>query len=394
MKKLILGATLLVSVATFAQKDELKTLKKIYSKSEISEKDLEAYKTANELLKNKAITEEDKVYADFFNGMLPIIEITSLGPKATPSDQFRFMTKSNLDTFTNSILATLDFEKKSGKKVYTDDINETLTWFKPMLSQTAFQLNGASKYKEASGLFYSLYNLDKSEGINLENAAQLSLQAQDYTSTQKFYEEYLESNYFNNGSFYFAVSKVSGKEENFPNKEYRDKMVTLGSHEKPRDERVNLNKATILKTLAEIAAYNGDIEKAKALYIEVKKINSDDIQMLINESKLYYQTNDIANYEILVGEILKKDPNNSILNYNMGYLLLSDDTKLVEEINSSTKNIKKYNELIEKRKNMFLKALPFFEKANQIDSTDPNIKSALKLSYEITGQPEKAKAIK
>jgi hypothetical protein len=109
---------------------------------------------------------------------------------------------------------------------------------------------------------------------------------------------------------------------------------------------------------------------------------------------LYYQTNDIANYEILVGEILKKDPNNSILNYNMGYLLLSDDTKLVEEINSSTKNIKKYNELIEKRKNMFLKALPYFEKANQIDSTDPNIKSALKLSYEITGQPEKAKAIK
>ena len=45
MKKLILGATLLVSVATFAQKDELKTLKKIYAKEEISEKDLEVYKS-------------------------------------------------------------------------------------------------------------------------------------------------------------------------------------------------------------------------------------------------------------------------------------------------------------------------------------------------------------
>ena len=42
MKKLVLSATLLLSVATFAQKDELKTLKKIYAKETISEKDLEA----------------------------------------------------------------------------------------------------------------------------------------------------------------------------------------------------------------------------------------------------------------------------------------------------------------------------------------------------------------
>ena len=51
MKKLILSATLLISVATFAQKDELKALKKIYAKEEISEKDLEAYKTASDALK-------------------------------------------------------------------------------------------------------------------------------------------------------------------------------------------------------------------------------------------------------------------------------------------------------------------------------------------------------
>ena len=44
MKKLILSAALLVSVATFAQKEELKTLKKIYAKETISEKDLENYK--------------------------------------------------------------------------------------------------------------------------------------------------------------------------------------------------------------------------------------------------------------------------------------------------------------------------------------------------------------
>ena len=44
MKKLILAVTFLCSVVSFAQKDELKTLKKIYGKETISDKDLETYK--------------------------------------------------------------------------------------------------------------------------------------------------------------------------------------------------------------------------------------------------------------------------------------------------------------------------------------------------------------
>jgi len=42
---------------------------------------------------------------------------------------------------------------------------------------------------------------------------------------------------------------------------------------------------------------------------------------------------------------------------------------------------------------MFAKALPNFEKAYSIDPTDENTKTILKMSYDITGQPEKAKAI-
>ena len=48
---------------------------------------------------------------------------------------------------------------------------------------------------------------------------------------------------------------------------------------------------------------------------------------------------------------------------------------------------------MKKRKEMFLKALPDFEKAYSINPTDANTKSLLKSAYDITGQPEKAKAI-
>lgn len=394
MKKLVLSATLLLSVASFAQKDELKTLKKIYSKETISEKDLEAYKSANSALLGLAKEEEDKVYSVFYNGMLPIVEITSLGGKATPADQLRLMNKNNLDSFTNAVLSTLEYEKKTGKKVYTDDINETLAWLKPMLSQTAFQLNSAAKYKEASSLFYSLYNLDKTDGINLENAAQLVYQAEDFKTAQKLYEELKDSDYLNNGLVFYATNKVNGAEESFPNRETRTKLISLGTYEKPRDEKVSLKKPEVYKTLAILVAFNGDTERAKKLYKEAKVLNPKDIELLTNEADLYYKTNDLVEYQRLINEIVQIDPNNSKLLYNIGYLQLSNDAKIVEEINANIKNVKKYNELVDIRKATFAKAIPYFERAYAIDPSDVNNKNILKSCYEFLGQTDKAKAIK
>ena len=85
--------------------------------------------------------------------------------------------------------STLDFEAKSGKKVYTDDIKETLTWFTPMLQQSAGMLNSMKKFKEAGELFYSIYQLDNTDVANLENAAILAVQAGDLAQGDKLYRE-------------------------------------------------------------------------------------------------------------------------------------------------------------------------------------------------------------
>ena len=118
MKKLILGATLLVSVATFAQKDELKALKKIYAKDEISEKDLEAYKTASDALQGLASEESDKVYAKFYKVMYPTVVLASKGAKATLQDQMNLYKPEFIQEYGATIDETIAFEKKSGKKVY------------------------------------------------------------------------------------------------------------------------------------------------------------------------------------------------------------------------------------------------------------------------------------
>ena len=389
MKKTLLLVALTFSVATFAQKDELKTLKKIYAKDMPSSSDMVEYKSAIKSLDILATTEEDKISPNFYAGMSPIMEMNSLGEKATPQDQMRIFSPKALDKFASSINETLEFEKKSGKKIYTDDINETLSWFIPQIEQAAFQLNEAKQFKMASTAFYSLYKLDNTSGSNLLNAAILSLQAEDYQQSLKLYEEYRDSDYLKNGFVYYATNKLNDKEESFTSKKSRKSKIDIKTHEKPRDEKVS-GREGILKSIANIKAQLKDVEGAKKAYSDAKNEYPDNLNILMDEANFYYNQNDIQTYRNLIKEIIKKDPTNASLYFNIGYLGLSDDVKLVEEINKNLENPKVYSELMTKRKAMYQSALPYFEESFRLDSTNENTKMMLKSTYETLGMKEKA----
>lgn len=368
MKKLVLSAALLLSVATFAQKEELKTLKKIYAKETISVKDLEAYKTASDALNTLAAEESDKVYAKFYMVMYPTIELASKGDKATMQDQMKLYNPEFIKQYGAVINETIDFETKSGKNIYSEELIQEKAEFKKGLSALAMNFNNTSKFKEASALFYSLYTFDpKEEGKSLKNASILAVQSEDYKLAQKMYEEYASSDYLNNGFTYYAISIANGKEEEFNSKTERSQFIKLGSHEKPRDVKNATKKFEILKLLALIYSQNNELEKAKLTYTEARKLAPNDEELKKGEFQIYY---------------------------NAGYALLADEENIVNAINSSRDNAKKYDELVKKRKDMFAKALPDFEKAYSIDSTNESLKSILKMTYDIIGQPEKAKTIK
>ena len=367
MKKLVLSATLLLSVATFAQKDELKVLKKIYAKETISEKDLAEYKTASDALQSLATEESDKVYAKFYNVMYPTVVLASKGAKATMEDQMSLYKPDFIKSYGEVINETIEFEKKSGKKIYTDELIQEKDEFKKGISALAMSFNNSSKFKEASALFYSLYTFDpKKEGKSLKNACILAVQAEDYKLAQKLYEEYATSDYLNNGITFYAINKANGNEEEFDSKEQRSQFISLGSHEKPRDVKNATKKVDALKMLAILYSQNKETEKAKVTYSDARKLAPNDEELMKGEFQIYY---------------------------NAGISYLAEEENIVKEINSSRDNPKKYDELVQKRKELFSKALPDFEKAYSINPSDANTKNILKMSYEITGQPEKAKAI-
>lgn len=367
MKKLILSATLLLSVAAFAQKDELKVLKKIYAKDVISEKDLEAYKAANDALQSLATEESDKVYAKFYKVMYPTVVLASKGAKATPQEQFSLYTLDFIKEYAAVIDETMAFERKSGKKIYTDDLLEEKREFKQTLSTLAMSFNTAKKYKEAASLFYALYTFDKAnEGKSLQNAAILSVQGEDYKVAVNYYEELVASDYVTNGIVYFAFNKATGAEEEIASKEDRDRFISLSLYEKPRETKVSDNKPEFLRILALLYRQNNDFENAKATFAKARELAPNDEELKKGEFELYY---------------------------NLGYAGLSEEEKLVAEINASRADKKKFDALMAKRKEMFMNIIPNFEKAFALDPTHASTKSILKMAYEVTGQAEKAKAL-
>lgn len=361
MKKIVLGISLLVATATFAQKDELKALKKIYDKEQVSAEDFAKYKETLTKLESVATSEDDKTASNFYKAMAPLVEMATMDPNAKP-DLMKIAKIFNPESFTamvDGMRATLDYEEKTGKKVFTADINETIKSFKPIFLQMALTFNNAKKYKDASRVFYNTYKLDPKDVSNLENAAITAMNASEFVDAEKYYREMKAVGFKGSG-----LGKFASKE------------------------------AEVAKSIAGLAMHNKNDEQAKKDYVEAIALNPDDIQLQIEHASIYYRNNDVATYQKLIEGILAKDPNNAQLQYNVGYLMLSDDAKLVDEINANLKDRKKYDELNKKRNEMFMKALPYFEKAYQLDINNADTKTILRLCYETLGMKDKAAMIK
>jgi tetratricopeptide (TPR) repeat protein len=434
LKKIVLSGAILFSVATFAQKSEFRSIKKIYEKPEIKGKDLEEYKSLVAQLQPLVTEESDKVYADFYKSMIPVLEIFALDPKMPVAQQQALMMKyGNAKTITEVAVAlnkTLDYEKKSGKKLQTDDIKETITSLKPILLNIADQLGGAKKYSESAEVLYAIYQLDKNDSIMLYYAANYAINAQDFDAALKYYQELKAINYSGEGTNFYAKNKASGQEEAFNSKADRDKYVSLKTHEAPRDEKLESKRGEIYKNIAIILIDKGRSEEAKTAIQEARKLNPDDVSLITSEADLYFKLKDMDSYKRLINEALAKNPDDYILLFNLGvissnanqledaeryykrvielkpdykdaYLNLAElnlrsDAKIVEEMNklgNTDKELKKYEALkIERNKN-FTKALPVLQKALEFDPNDNAVKGTLISVYKALDRMEEAKAL-
>lgn len=437
IKQIIIAGALFVSAASFAQKDELKALKKIYSKEVPKAEEISEYKSAVEKLQSLAVEEGDKVYANFYKYMTPIVEANAIDKTLPPlqieEQMGKVISPKIISDLATAVNATLAYEAKPGvKKVFTEDIATKVASFKPQFLNLAIKLGNEKKYNESAEVLYSIYQLDKKDLETLYYAANYATNGHDYDKALVYYKDLIAQKYTGEGTTYFAKNKISGAEESYSNKSDRDGLVRLGTHILPRDEKIPSKKGEIIRNIALILVEQGKTEEAKVALQEARKENPDDAGLIVSEANIYLNLKDAVNYKRLITVALEKNPNDEVLIFNLGvtcananqledaekyyrkaielkpdfmnaYLNLADlvlkpDAKIVEEMNkikgTSDSEMKKYNVLKEQRQKMFLKAMPLYEKAHELDPKDDLVKGNLKSVYNYLELTDKAKALK
>jgi tetratricopeptide (TPR) repeat protein len=416
-KYVLLASALLISVATFAQKDQIKA----------AEKALKAGNAQEAITILQGAEASSAAAPDAEKAQFQFVKANAHLALATKNEN----TDANLSAAAKAYQEVLSIEKTSGKAKFSAQASTSIIDVKYKLINAAIADSKAEKHAAGAKKLYDAYLLDKKDTINLYYAASTYVNAKEYETAYNAYDELKKLNYSGKGTNFYAVNKINGEEQFFPTAKERDQMVKLGTHEKPRTEDIPSKRGEIFKNMALILVQNGKVAEAKKAVAEARAANPDDKSLVLTEANLYLDTKDYDTYKKLITEVLAQSPNDADLVFNLGVisynaknlveaekyykraieikpdyvnaylnlaiLKLDADKKLFEEIQklgNSEKDNKRYEVLKKQREAVFTSALPYLEKASELDGTNEEVKGTLLSVYRALEMTEKAKALK
>ena len=416
-KYVLLASALLISVATFAQKDQIKAAEKLL-KGGKSQEAVTILMEAESLLSNATDVEKAQFFFVKGNALLDLAN-------------------KNVDANTNLSLAAKAYqdliaaEKTSGKAKFSTQAAASITDIKFKLINGAIADSKVDKHSDSAKKLSDAYLLDKKDTINLYYAASTYVNAKEYDKALELYNNLKTLNYSGKGTSYFAVNKLTTQEDFFTTAQERDRMVKLGTHEKPRTEVVPSKRGEIYKNMALILVEKGKTEEAKKAISEARLANPEDTSLTLTEANLYLETKDYEMYKKLIAEVLEKNPNDADLIFNLGVLSanaknvadaekyykrvieinpkyingyinlaamkLENEKAIIDEMNklgTSAKDMKRYDELKKKREELFKATIPYLEKAVELDPKNVDVSKTLLGVYSALEMTAQYKALK
>lgn len=416
-KYVLLASALLISVATFAQKDQIKAAEKAL-KGGKSQEAVTILMEAESLITNATDAEKAQFFFVKGNALLDLAN-------------------KNVDTDTNLSLAAkayqdlIGVERASGKSKFSTQAAASITDIKFKLINGAIADSKVDKHSDSAKKLYDAYLLDKKDTINLYYAASTYVNAKEYDKALELYDNLKTLNYSGKGTSYFAVNKLTSQEDFFNTLQERDKMVKLGTHEKPRTEVAPSKRGEIYKNMALILVEKGKTEEAKKAIAEARMANPEDTSLTLTEANLYLETKDFEMYKKLIAEVLQKNPNDADLIFNLGVISataknvadaekyykkvieinpkyinayinlaamkLENEKVIIDEMNklgTSAKDMKRYDELKKKREELFKATIPYLEKAVELDPKNVDVSKTLLGVYSALEMTAEYKALK
>jgi len=308
--------------------------------------------------------------------------------------------------------------------------NGKLTILQTMVN-SAVENQNSKDYAKASNTLYEAYKLSPQDTSYLYFAGTNAINAQDFPIAIKYYEELRSLNYTGREVTYTAIEKSSGEKKTFSSKEERDIVIRASEYIKPAQELTPSKKGDIVKALASMYINVGENEKALSTIDEAIKEDPDDLNTIVSKANVYLRLGRREDFFNTMKDLIAKEPDNATWHFNLGIgnteagnkeeafknyekaieldenygdayknlvsLIVADDEEITKEMNSlgtSKADFDRFDELKLKRKEVLSTAIPYLNKALDIDSKNREMTNLLYQIHQTLGNQSEADAIK
>jgi len=241
---------------------------------------------------------------------------------------------------------------------------------------------GAFKHFDAACMIADQMGIVDSTAIF--NAGLSADRAEDMENAAKYYRKAIDMNFPDPGLFKFLYDskvKMGQKEAAFD-------VLKEGLTRHPNNQGLMID-------LVNVYLQDDRLEEALA-YLE-KSVTNDPDNAVLNYSvgSVYDNLGRKEDARTAYVRALEIDPEYFEANYNLGASYYNEAAAMVKEANDLPPSKKKeFDAGIEKANGLFNKALPYLEKAHQLDAEDPSTIQSLKEIYVRLKMTEKYKSLK
>lgn len=416
-KQLIILSAFFISMTVFGQKSELKTAEKAIKSNDFATA-MSAINQAEGLISS----EDQKTKAKYY-----YLKGLALYQNGSP--------EADIEKVGAAFNQLIEYEKETDKFKYSEEVATLLNNIVISLAESAsndyskaIETKEEKDYLKAAKEFHQVYMLSPRDTSYLDNAALVYYFAKDYDSSIELYEKLLDLNYTGISTIYVATDKETGEDVVYGDKKSMDLQVKLGLAENPREEAKESRRELIFKNLAQNYSDKGNNEKALEIIAKGREEFPNSYSLLIDEANIYYQAGDNAKFKERLEEAIQLNPTEPTLYYNVGVMnmdqqnideaikyfkkaielkpdysdaynnigaaIIEKTKPIIEEMNKSLSDFKKYDELQAQQFEIYRAALPYYEKAYKYNPTSINIIQTLMGLYENLEMTEKLEDIR
>ena len=416
-KQLIILSAFFISMTVFAQNDELKNAEKALKANDFATA-MSAVNQAEGLIANA----DQKTKAKFY-----YLKGLALYQNGNPN--------ADVENVGDAFNQLINYENETNKQKYSVEIGQMLNKMIVTVAENAsnnyskaIESKEEADYLKAAKEFHQVYALSPRDTSYLDNAALVYYFAKDYDSSIKLYEQLLDLNYTGITTVFVATNKASGEDVVYGDKKSMDLQVKLGLAENPREEQKESRREMIFKNLAQ--NYSDKENNIKALEV-ISKGRSEfpsSYSLLIDEANIYYKSGDNAKFKERLEEAISLNPTEPTLYYNVGVMnmdqknideaiknfekaielkpdyadaynnigaaIIEKAAPIIDQMNKSLADFKKYDKLQAQQFEIYKQALPYYEKAYALSPKSINIVQTLMGLYENLDMPAKLNDIK